>query len=266
MAVIAIPQESVRVDVSFYDENERQKLLRYPTAPAIERLTTAPLDVPTGSLCWIDTLTVTDVFGASTNVPRADATPGPRWTLFSTTDRTSGGLAPFLLVPASAAAASMTSGAVEEVHLLRDETADIGWAVEHVVEGPTGVPRLESPPPSASRPAGSPTPLVYQLATPLPPSWFPLPVRTDRGAIALVAGTVDGGPRSPSGRVVRRLSAPGFELPEEEIGRAGVRLRRIACRTRLSDGKMQLWMARRKQIGAGEASSGLRYDLASDST
>ncbi len=47
MAVIAIPQESVRVDVSFYDENERQKLLRYPTAPAIERLTTAPIDVPT---------------------------------------------------------------------------------------------------------------------------------------------------------------------------------------------------------------------------
>jgi hypothetical protein len=61
---------------------------------------------------------------------------------------------------------------------------------------------------------------------------------------------------------VQRLSVPGFELPEEEIGRAGVRLRRIACRTRLSDGKMQLWMARRKQIGAGEASSGLRYDQA----
>jgi hypothetical protein len=221
----------------------------------------APLDVPVGSLCWIDTLTVTDVFGMSTNVPRADATPGPRWTVFSTTDRTSGGLAPFLLVPASASAASMTSGAVEEVHLLRDETADIGWAVEHIVEGPTGVPRLESPPPSSGPPAGAPAPLVYQLATPLPPSWFPLlPVQTARGAIALVAGTADSG--SPSGRVVRRLSATGFQLPEEEIGRAGVLLRRVTCRTRLSDGKMQLWMARRKQIGAGEASSGLRYDQA----
>jgi hypothetical protein len=55
----------------------------------------APLDVPAGSLCWIDTLTVTDVFGTSTNVTRADATPGPRWTMFSTTDRTSGELAPF---------------------------------------------------------------------------------------------------------------------------------------------------------------------------
>jgi hypothetical protein len=223
----------------------------------------APLDVPTGSLCWIDTFTVVDVFGTATNVPRADTTPGPRWTVFSTTDRSSGGLAPFLLVPASAAAASMTSGAIEEVHLLRDETADIAWAVEHIIEGPTGVPRLESPPPPVSPAAGAPAPLVYQLATPLPPSWFPLlPVQTARGAIALVAGTVDGGPRSPSGRVVRRLSAPGFQLPEEEIGRAGVLVRRVTCRTRLSDGTMQLWMARRKQIGAGEASSGLRYDQA----
>jgi hypothetical protein len=41
---------------------------------------------------------------------------------------------------------------------------------------------------------------------------------------------------------------------------AGVLLWRVVCRTRLSDGKMQLWTARRKQIDAGEASSGLRYD------
>ena len=221
----------------------------------------APLDVPAGSLCWIDTLTVTDVFGVSTNIPRADTTPGPRWTLFSTTDHTSGAPAPFLLVPASAASASLTGRVLEEVHLLRDETADIGWAVEHIVEGPTGAPRPETPLPPSSPPAGAPAPLVYQLATPLPASWFPLlPVQAARGAIALVAGTVDGGPLSPSGRVVRRLSAHGFQLPEEEIGRAGVRLQRVACRTRSSDGKMHLWIARRKQIGAGEASSGLRYD------
>jgi hypothetical protein len=47
VAVIALPQESIRVDVSFYDENEHQRLLQYPTATAIERLTAAPVDVPT---------------------------------------------------------------------------------------------------------------------------------------------------------------------------------------------------------------------------
>jgi hypothetical protein len=220
-----------------------------------------PLDVSTGSLCWIDTLSVIDVFGVSTNIPRADTTPEPRWTLFSTTDRTNAGIAPFLIVPASATAAALVGSAIEEVHLLRDETADMGWAIERIVEGPTGAPRLEPPVPASSPPSGAPAPLVYQLATPLPSSWFPLlPVQTTGGAIALVAGTVDGGPRTPSGRLVQRLSTTGFQLPEEEIGRAGVRLQRMACRSRSSDGKMYLWIARRKQIGAGEASSSLRYD------
>jgi hypothetical protein len=221
----------------------------------------APLDVLAGSLCWIDELSVTDVFGVVTTIPRADTTPGPRWTMFSTTARTNGGVAPFLIVPSSAASLSLEGEAVEEVHLLRDEIADMAWAIEHVVESATGVSRVEAPLPVLPPPSDLPAAWWYQLATPLPSSWFPLmPVQTSTGAVVLVAGTVEGGPRAPSGRLVRRLSATGFQLPEEEIGRAGVRLQRVACRSRSSDGKMHLWMARRKQIGAGEASSGLRWD------
>jgi len=62
--------------------------------------------------------------------------------------------------------------------------------------------------------------------------------------------------------IVTRLSAPGFQLPDEEVPRAGARLQRLACRTRSSDGGMHLWIARRKLIGAGAASSGLRFDAA----
>jgi hypothetical protein len=226
----------------------------------------APLDVPTGSLCWIDGLAVTDVFGVVTNINRAAADAGPRWTLFSTSNRSTGGLAPFLVVPASAAAASIEGDAVEEVHLLRDETADMAWAVEHIVEGPTGAARVEALPQPVTPPSGVPAPWWYELMTPLPPNWFPLlPLQLPTGAVALIAGTVEGGPREPSGRLVRRLSANGLQLPEEEIGRAGIRLQRVACRTRSSDGGMHLWIARRKQIGAGEASSGLRFDRASPS-
>jgi hypothetical protein len=223
----------------------------------------APLDVPAGSLCWIDSLTITDVFGVTTPIPRADAAPGTHWTLFSTTDRENAGPAEFLVVPASAAASMQTGGPLEEVHLLRDETADMAWAIEHVVEGPTGAPQLEPPPPESPVPVGPPAPLVYQLQSPIPASWFPLmPILTQAGAVALVAGTVEGGPQSPSSRLVKRLSASGFELPEEEVGRAGLRLERVACRTRASDGTARLWVARRRHIGAGEASSGLRYDEA----
>jgi hypothetical protein len=91
----------------------------------------APFDVYAGSLCWIDELSVTDLFGVVTTIPRADTTPGPRWTMFSTIHRTNRGLAPFLIVPSSAAVSSLEGEAVEEVHLLRDETADMAWAIEH---------------------------------------------------------------------------------------------------------------------------------------
>jgi len=224
----------------------------------------APLDVPTGSLSFVDSLVVRDVFGVETAVPRADATQaGARWTLFSTVD-SAGALAPFLVVPATASAA--LSATIEEVHLLRDETADMAWAIEHIVEGPLGTPLEEPPPPViAPPPADVPAPLVYQLATPLPASWFPLlPVATGTGGVALVAGTVEGGPLAPASRIVRHLSAPGFQLPDREVPRAGIRIQRAICRARSADGDMHLWIARRKLVGAGEAASGLRYDLAVD--
>jgi hypothetical protein len=91
-------------------------------------------------------------------------------------------------------------------------------------------------------------------------------VPTTHGGIALAAGTTDGGPRAPSGRIVARLSAPGFQLPDEEVPRAGARLQRIICRARSADGSTHLWIARRKLIGAGAAASGLRYDLAQTAT
>jgi hypothetical protein len=49
----------------------------------------APLDVSIGAICQVDSLTVYDVFGGATTIPRADATLGPagaRFTLFSTTE------------------------------------------------------------------------------------------------------------------------------------------------------------------------------------
>jgi hypothetical protein len=64
----------------------------------------APLDMSVGSICQVDTLTVHDVFGGATSIPRADATLGPagaRFTLFSTTDRTTGGVASFLFAAPS---------------------------------------------------------------------------------------------------------------------------------------------------------------------
>lgn len=146
---------------------------------------------------------------------------------------------------------------------MRDETADLAWAVEHLVQGPSGAPRPELLAAAREPASVAPAPLVYQLASPVPPSWFPLlPVKAADQSVALIGGTVEDGPRAPSGRLLPQLFSPDFQLPDREISRAGVVLSRVASRTRTADGGTRLWIARRKSFGAGEASSGLRYDTA----
>jgi hypothetical protein len=218
----------------------------------------APLEVAAGSLSWIDALVVTDVFGSTAAIPSAQ-TPGA-WSMFANSSTVSD-LAPFLLVPPSASASIAVGAPIEDVHLLRDETADLAWAIEHIAEDPTGSPALESLPRSLSVPPDAPASLVYELSTPVPSSWFPLLPKQVSGAVMLALGTVEGGP-APVGRIVQRLSAPDFLLPDGEVPRAGVQVQRVVCRARSADGATHLWIARRTRIGAGAASSGLRYDLA----
>ncbi len=210
------------------------------------------LDVPRGTLCWIDSLTVTDVFGTATGIPRADAAPGSSWTLFSTRDTSpaspnEGAVTPFLVIPASAAAALQAGDPLEEVHLLRDETADMAWAVERITEGPLGDPVTGTPAPPPVTPPSVPADLAYQLMSPLPANWFPLLPTAD--GLALVAGTVEGSDQVPASRLLQRLSAAGFQLPQHEISRSGLRLDRVTSRTRTPDGDARLWVARRRHIG-----------------
>jgi hypothetical protein len=50
-------------------------------------------------------------------------------------------------------------------------------------------------------------------------------------------------------------------LYEEEVPREGVRVTRRYQYTRWCDGSTHVWIGRRKQIGRGEGSSGLRFDI-----
>ena len=47
---------------------------------------------------------------------------------------------------------------------------------------------------------------------------------------------------------------------EEEIPREGIRVTRSYQLTRWHDGSTHLWVGRRKRVGRGEGSSGLRFD------
>jgi hypothetical protein len=238
-----------------------------------------PFDQPVGSLCTIDALLVHDVFGQTFMVERADAPgtgpapkPGERWTMFSTTAGT--GLAGFFVLPSSSGTAAQAGPALEEVRFLRDEGANLVWAVEHTTESDVGEPwpgherdlavKAVEPPPGAPTPRSDGGTLRYLIQTATPENWIPLlPVSVDkaRGTVALERAAMlsaAGGLTGPAGR----LLAATTPVWEEEVPRTGVSVSRVAVRSRWLDGSTHLWISRRTAPGAGEASSGLAFDQA----
>ena len=105
--------------------------------------------------------------------------------------------------------------------------------------------------------------LHYRLSTEVPDYWVPLlPVKTDqgfrlkRGAVLKPDGLSE--PVHARGRILE----PGQELTlfEEEVPREGMRVTRSYQFTRWIDGSSHFWVGRRKGIGRGEGSSGLKFD------
>jgi hypothetical protein len=153
---------------------------------------------------------------------------------------------------------------------LRDEMANMAWAVERCVESPIERPlnRFEQQTTPVAEPApGANGVGVYTLASRTPQNWIPLlPVQTADG-LRLKRGKVlkaDGSRQfvEARGRVLNpeSPSASGLALHDEEIPREGVRVTRTYQLTRWQDGGTHLWIGRRKRIGRGEGSSGLAFD------
>lgn len=214
-----------------------------------------PVDVPFGALTVIDRLAYTTTFGEEYEVDRADE--GGRFQLFEID-----GL-PGLLVP-PAAPSVLDGPALEEVGYLRDEAANLAWAVERTVRGPSGVPRSRADEPPPPRPAPGAEPgaeLDYLLETPVPGNWIPLvPVRRADGSVELRKGALSTAPAEPHGVLLR----PGqpLTLHDEEIPREGVTVRRVPVLARRADGGYARWIARRVGVGRGEGASRLAFDTA----
>lgn len=47
MPVISVSQDTIRVDLEFYDDADREALLRYPTGEVLQQLVAEGVDVPT---------------------------------------------------------------------------------------------------------------------------------------------------------------------------------------------------------------------------
>lgn len=233
-----------------------------------------PFPMQVGNLA-ATTLTVVDVFGDSTAIPRADAAD-PRWSMFSITNP-DGTPAPYFALLQSGASAILDSAPVEDVLFLRDDLANLAWGVEHATDNHLGdawtaadrVLAIAEPPPISM------SPLAYRLQTSVPSNWIPFqPVNTNPGGasphIALERAALlalDGPPalHPPLGRVLEPSSLPAgtpYRVRDEEIPREGKRVIRRFRRARGFDGSTHLWVARASSIGTGEGWSGLRFDLA----
>jgi hypothetical protein len=220
-------------------------------------------------------------------VERADAAPAPlgqRWTMFSTsTAGDPASLADYFVLAPGAATVIQRSDPLEEVKFIRDEVANLAWAIEHATESEIGeawpgherdlAVKAAAPADVAGPDDDVTAPLRYQLQTPVPEHWIPLvPVVVDeaRAEIALepgslvrsVGGTYE--PIVPLGRILQPSSLSGapYRIREEEVPDVSVRVRRVICRSRWIDGSTHLWVARLKSVGEGPGRSGIAFDLA----
>lgn len=236
-----------------------------------------PVDLPVGSLCRTYSLVVTNTFGERTLIRSSSDLGGQfaAWRMFELSSVRQQGKPPsvseanlFLLAPALMK--SLESRPIEEVLFLRDEMANMAWGVERVIESATerALNRFEQQryPPVEPREKADDK-LAYRLSTQVPDNWVPLlPVQSSNG-LRLRRGKVlkaDGSQKivEAKGRILNpdAPGAQGLAIYEEEIPREGIRVTRHYQLVRWQDGSTHLWIGRRKVVGRGEGSSGLRFD------
>jgi len=222
-----------------------------------------PIDVQFGSLTTVESVTYTTAFGERFQVsPTSEVSPDGRWRMFTVT-APDGTAADGLLVPPGAVAVQ-DGKPVEEVLFLRDEMANMCWAVERSVPGPSGVARdrgRERDDPAPRGPGAVPrAQLDYLLQTGLPARWIPyLPRSSGYRAIELVQGRM-APDIAPLGRLLNTDAVR--RLKDAEVPREGVLVRRLPSAARRSDGSWLTWTTRRVGVGRGEGASRLAFDSA----
>jgi hypothetical protein len=210
-----------------------------------------------GALHHITTMQVLDTFGlVSTLRPVDDVRPDAGWALWRVNAHT-GARLPHLFLPASTPTA-LQGDIIEEVLLVRDELANVAWAIERTTADELGRPLRRAP---AAPPAPSPATaadLLYEPLPRLPTDRIPLVrIADDDGARlrrATGVGTMQASPTRG------RLLTAGFTLRDDELGREGLVVTRRWQLALDTTGRRWLWCTRARNPGAFQPSVRLAFD------
>ncbi len=243
---------------------------------------TMPIRMELGELCWVNRLTVKDVFGVRTLIENhagqfLGLNPLRVWDAFKIRDRHVRAFAPpehFLYLP-PATTFRQESRPLEELLFLRDEYANMVWAIERTVCNEMGKPtdgydlHLELNGPFLREEVEENTNGVprFRLASPVPTNWIPyLPFHLDatgtdielrRAVMMRNESALEPVDILPISQLARR---DVLNIREEAVPRTGVRVQLTRQRVRWTDGDTYIWLGRKVLTGRGEGSSGLSFD------
>jgi hypothetical protein len=254
-----------------------------------------PYSIPVGSLTTIPAIVITDVFGQRSLIQPAvqgSSDDWNAWGMFNLSTRHSENdsnvPADTRLFMPPCVVKTQESEPIEEIRFIRDEMANMVWAIETRVdslagsslEGDSAASALKNAleliePPVGAIPPDETAKFKYQLENTVPENWIPFIPAHIPGqfrAIRLQRASMprwfknDYGAVRPVTRLLREginenndAVAPMF-VNEEEVPRAGAVVTSNFQRTRWYNGKIVNWLGKRKRLGRGEGTSGLQFD------
>lgn len=235
-----------------------------------------PYSMQANTLCEIKGLVITDVFGDRTLVQAADEgdeSKWQRWSMFNLSNKDEMGTYNRQFFLTAALTHVLESEPLEQVNFMRDEMANMVWAVEERIPDATGVgidgndaadkTGIQPPPIPASTAS-----IRYVLGTTVPENWIPfLPVH-EPGSVQQIRFQRAAMPKlgTPPKEVIKAKGVllnevqPLYYVNEEEIPNAGTLVSRSWQRVRWYSGRTFLWIGRRRDTGRGQGSSNLRFD------
>ncbi len=246
-----------------------------------------PLTLPAGSLIGIDYVETMDNFGQLIISEHYKKYSGNHaWGLFEMAKDTAlhkvDNSQLELFIP-PVAHNIMESEPIESINFIRDEMANMVWGIENQIPDGLGngidgnhfarqvktYYELLATPDDGT--VANKAKIQYKVATEVPENWIPFvakkistnplnrSIQLQRASMPRIVNGLDNMRVLPQSHLLSAIPSP-YYLFEEEITKSGIIVKTTWQRTRMPNGKVVIWLGRRKTNGRGEGSSALAYD------